>query len=188
MLLYACVHATSDRARQCRYNERRSQRNETTNMSSVLDILALVQNSAFSTWIRESSWAIFAFLIAHTIGMGMIVGTGIAMDLRLLGAAPRLPWSLWPRFAPLIKWALAMTVASGILLVIAYPAKALLNVLFYVKLAILASALLWTRRLALRPESVPSIRASAIACLLLWTAGIGAGKLLEYTHTVLLLQ
>ena len=157
-------------------------------MASVTEILLLVQDSAFSTWTRESSWALFTFLIVHTIGMGAIVGTGIAMDLRILGAASHLPRALWPRFAPLIKWALAFTIASGVLLVIAYPAKALLNVLFYIKLTILACALLWTRRLALSPATGQALRAPAIACLVLWCSGIAAGKFLEYTHKVLLLE
>jgi hypothetical protein len=156
-------------------------------VDSVTNILALIQNSVFSTWIRESSWAIFAFLIAHTVGMGLVVGSGLAMDARLLGAAPSLPLSLWPRFAGVVKWALIVTIASGVLLVIAYPAKALLNVLFYVKLAILATALVWTRRLASQPHLMHS-RAPAIACLVLWLAGIASGKFLEYTHSVLLLE
>jgi hypothetical protein len=71
---------------------------------------------------------------------------------------------------------------------IAYPAKALLNVVFYLKLAILAAALLWTRQLAQRTEPAASVRRSAIACLVLWVVGIATGKLLEYTHSVLLLE
>jgi hypothetical protein len=154
-------------------------------LEAIKHTLLAIQDSAFSTWSRESSWALFAFLIVHTIGMGFIVGTGIAMNLRILGAASHLPSALWPRFATLIKWALAFTIASGVLLVIAYPAKALLNILFYIKLAILTCALWWTRRLALT-EAMH--RMPAVACLVLWCSGIAAGKLLEYTHKVLLLE
>jgi hypothetical protein len=168
-------------------------------MLRAVSVLVAIQESVVSLWIRESDWAIFAFLIAHTIAMGFVVGTSIAIGLRVLGAARRVPLALLPKLFPLLNYALAVVILSGILLVIAYPAKALLNPLFYVKLTIVASAWVLTRRLARRvaQRSVDSDVIAdaarsmtimwAIACAVLWLSGITAGKFLEYTHKVLLI-
>jgi hypothetical protein len=78
--------------------------------------------------------------------------------------------------------------------VIGDPAKALTNPVFAVKFACLigAGGLVWlmARRLfpiAARGEPLPGwSRQVAIAALVLWLAGVAAGKLLLYTHSVLL--
>src|SRR5262245_106292 len=99
--------------------------------------LIWLQDSVFSTWTRESDWALFAFLIVHTIGMGFLVGTGIVVDLRIIGFVQRIPLSLCARFVRVMAYGLTAAVASGILLVISYPAKALTNPVFYLKLTLL---------------------------------------------------
>lgn len=144
--------------------------------------LAWLQETGFSIWLRESSWAIFAVLILHTLGMGFLVGTGAAIGLRGLGVARTISMAMFARFLPLIWAALALAVVSGVLLVIGYPAKALTNPLFYAKLVILAAAFELSRRMLRHPPSA----ALAAASLTLWAAGLTAGKFLAYTHKMLL--
>jgi hypothetical protein len=160
-----------------------------------MQFLVWLQDTDFSTWTRESDWALFAFLIVHTIGMGFLVGTGIVMDLRVLGVGQRIPLSLFKRFLPLMVCGLITAILSGILLVISYPAKALTNPLFYIKLTIVTTALLLTRTLARRlfassqfdSQRAPSwARAIAMLCMLLWIAGLTSGKFLAYTNKMLL--
>jgi hypothetical protein len=161
-----------------------------------MKFLIWIQDSPFSTWTRESDWALFAFLIVHTIGMGFLVGTGIVIDLRILGFARRIPLSLMARFLPIMIYGLITAIASGILLVISYPAKALTNPLFYIKLTIILVALLFTRTLARRlfadsrldaGETPNWAKAIAVLCMLLWIAGLTSGKFLAYTNKMLLL-
>ena len=160
-----------------------------------MHFLIWLQDTEFSTWTRESDWALFAFLIVHTIGMGFLVGTGIVMDLRILGFASPIPLPMLKRFVPIMIYGLITAIASGILLVISYPAKALTNPLFYIKLTIIAVALLLTRalvrRLIVDRPSDSNIapkwaRAIAVVCLLLWIAGLTSGKFLAYTNKMLL--
>jgi hypothetical protein len=146
-----------------------------------LEQLRWVQDSGFATWLRESSWALFACLILHTLGMGFLVGTGLAVDGRVLGLARRIPLEALRRLWPVMGWALALAIFSGVLLVVAYPAKALTNPLFYVKLAILTAAILITRRVMRTP--VAWLAALAVP---LWLAGLTLGKFLAYTHKILL--
>ena len=50
-----------------------------------------VESSALSIWARESI-SIFAFptfLAVHALGMALVAGMGAAINLRMLGVAPR---------------------------------------------------------------------------------------------------
>jgi len=157
-----------------------------------MHLLQAIQDSAFSTWMRESDWAIFAFLIVHTLGMGVLVGTGVIVNLRIMGAVRQLPLSRLARLLPLMWIGLAVAICSGVLLVIGYPAKALTNPWFYVKLTLLASAIVLTRIFSTRvlTDSVTTPRwakVAALACTALWLCGLTAGKFLPYTNRVLLL-
>src|SRR5437867_13235035 len=66
--------------------------------------LGWVEQTQLSVWLRESpSLLAFPFvLILHTVGMGFLVGTNVAMDLRILGFAPRVPLSLLQKFFPVM--------------------------------------------------------------------------------------
>ena len=73
-------------------------------------------------------------------GRGFLVGANIAIDLRVLGFAPSIPLSLLEKFFVVIKVAFVVNAVSGILLLVAYPTKALTNPLFYIKLSLIAAA------------------------------------------------
>jgi hypothetical protein len=146
--------------------------------------LIWLQDSAFSTWLRESDWAIFAVLILHTIGMAFLTGAGIVVALRMLGIAPQVPLPLLPRFTPVMMIGLIVAILSGVLLVMSYPAKALTNPLFYIKLLVLVAAVFATRALLAKGSS--SSKRLAFLSIALWVIAIIAGKFLAYTNTLLL--
>lgn len=154
-----------------------------------MEQLIWIEHSTFSIWTRESSWALFAFLIVHTISMGLALGTGVAINLRVLGVASRVPLPQLPRLLPAMYAALVAVLVSGVLLVIAYPAKALTNPLFYMKLSVLIAAVLLTQRLTRFSADAAAVphrsKLTAVLCLLLWVAGLTAGKYLEYTYKIL---
>src|SRR5206468_240121 len=85
-----------------------------------------------------------AVISLHAIGMGFFVGTNVAMDLRILGFIPGVPVSVMERFFPVMRFGFWMNAFSGVLLLIAYPTKALTNPLFYVKLSLIALGLVLT--------------------------------------------
>ncbi|PYS55278.1 MAG: hypothetical protein DMG13_04680 [Acidobacteria bacterium] len=153
--------------------------------------------SFLSVWVRESPslWAFPFILICHTVGMGFLVGTNVAMDLRILGFAPRVPLSLFQKFFPVMQLAFCVNAVSGILLLIAYPTKALTNPLFYIKLCLIAFALTqtrWIRDQVLRNPAVdvkPVLgkgRVLAGTSLAVWAGAVTAGRLLAYTYTHLM--
>jgi hypothetical protein len=146
-----------------------------------MPFLLWLQDLAFSTWIRESDWAIFAFLIVHTLAMGALAGTGMLLALRTLGIAVAIPQSTLTTLFPVMRWGVAIAIVSGLLLVCGYPAKALTNPLFYAKLSLIVVAWVMTHKAyALQRREL------AIAALILWPCAIAAGKFLAYTNKMLL--
>lgn len=160
-----------------------------------METLAWLEATDFSIWMRESDLAFFGSLILHALGMAFIVGAHLATDLRLLGFAPRVPLSRMHGFRPVIHVSLFVVTASGGLLLAAYPAKALTNPVFYVKLAAVAAALLIGRSLWTGVMRDPasdsgrlawSVRARAALSIALWATAITSGRFLAYTYSVLM--
>lgn len=158
-------------------------------------LFAWIERLALGVWIRESL-SIFAYpgiLTLHTLGLAVLAGTHAAIGLRVLGVAPRLPLAPLGAFFAVGWWGLVSSAVTGLALVLAYPAKALTNPLFYLKLVLVALAI-WTavRMRAVVDgacENVPvaaSGRRLALASLVLWTGAIVSGRLLAYTYTRLL--
>jgi hypothetical protein len=106
-----------------------------------------LESTAFSVWMRESP-SVFAFpiiLAVHTIGLGLLAGINVALDLRMLGFAARIPLVEFRRFWPFLLLGLWLNVISGLALIAAYPTKALTNPIFYIKLGLIAAALVILR-------------------------------------------
>ncbi len=160
-----------------------------------MDYLLWLEETAFSIWMRESGPAFFSSLVFHSVAMGFVVGVHVAMNLRILGLAPRIPLSLMRRFFPVLWVGLVVVSISGALLLTAYPTKALTNPVFYLKLGAILAALFITRSLTKGVLQDPSYdagiapgkaRALAALSLLLWAGAVTSGRLLAYTYNILL--
>jgi len=116
----------------------------------------------------------------------------VALDVRVLGVAEGVRPRTLMRY-DLVMWAgFWINAVSGVLLLIAYPTKALTNPLFYAKLGLIVVGLVLARALRARlPDDSgagpwllsPSARRLAIASLACWAASITAGRLLAYTYS-----
>ena len=140
--------------------------------------LQTIEQSAVSTWIRDTpSLFGFWFIISlHAIGMGLLVGASAVIGLRLLGVASELPLSILKRLYPIVWTGFWLQVVSGTVLLIGYPTKSLTSPAFYVKLALIAAAMVVMVRIERRPG-----RQLAILSLVLWFGAITAGRLIAYT-------
>ena len=159
--------------------------------------LNTIEQTGFSIWIRESEsvFAYYLILVLHTIGLSFLVGTSALVAFRLLGMAPALPLPPLRQLYRLIWGGLWLNVMSGMLLLFAYPTKALTNPVFYLKLALVALAV-WSmmgieRRFLgdasdVDPALMAKARWLAVASLLLWCAVVGTGRLLAYTSSYIL--
>ena len=102
-----------------------------------------IETTALSIWLRESPslWAFPFVLILHTVGLAFLVGSNVALDVRVLGVAGGVPLRTLERYSVVMWSGFWVNAVSGVLLLIAYPTKALTNPLFYVKLALIVIGL-----------------------------------------------
>ena len=150
-----------------------------------------IESTALNRWLVESP-SVFAFpfvLALHTIGLALLVGLNAALDFRILGVAPQIPVAAFTRFLPIMWAGFWLNAVTGVLLLIAYPTKALTNPVFYLKLVLIgvATAILLAVRRRLLSERMPASRPGrvkllAVASLVCWAGAIIAGRLLAYTY------
>src|SRR5688500_3421953 len=89
----------------------------------------LMEEGRIGIWVRESE-SLLAFptiLALHAVGMALLAGTSAAMDFRLLGFARAVPLPSLERLVPTMRFGFWLNAVSGILLLLAYPTKALTN-------------------------------------------------------------
>jgi len=147
---------------------------------------------AFFTWcesswigagIRDSTWLFPAIESVHLLGLAVLGGAVLLVNLNLLGlgSGPRSAAQLWNDTRPWFLGSLAVMLASGFLMFLSEAVKLYYHEAFWVKLSALALSVVFTatvqRRTALAdPDSVPRPRSRAVALvsLLLWFA-VGAG-------------
>jgi hypothetical protein len=151
-----------------------------------LEIFAWFESTAFSIWVREEEWVFPVLLVAHALGMGIVVGANVVLAWRLFSRRDQ--HHDLARLTPLVWAAFMASLISGLLLLAGYPAKALTNPVFYLKLGLVVLGLVFFLREQPR-ASQPTTRSPArraVVLLFAWFAAVTAGRLLAYTHSVLL--
>lgn len=159
--------------------------------SSLTAFLVELSGTTFARWINESE-SLFGYpgmLFFHTFGLAIVVGISIAVDLRLLGFAPRIPLASMRALFRYLWLGFWINAVSGAILFAADAPRKAHNPLFEIKLALVAlgvmvMALVYRHLLRVEREpretSRPGPRLMAIASLLIWTAAIAAGRLIAY--------
>jgi len=160
-----------------------------------MEFLAWVEQSGFSVWLRESPsvWAYPTILFLHTLGLALLVGASMVIDLRVLGFSASLPLEPFKRFLPVLWLGFWLNAISGVLLVLIDATRLLSNPLFYFKLGFIGLAVVCGQLIAKRVfprwpaaydwEDQTSCRVLAGASLFFWIAAITAGRLTAYLFT-----
>jgi hypothetical protein len=161
---------------------------------SLLQLAERLEATAFSTWVRESSYG-FAILVAvHLLSLTVSVGTLIWFDLRLLGfSMPAVPVSrMYRRLMPLTLVGFVLMFASGAMLLAGYATAAYGNLYFRIKLLALVIAgvnAFFYHRVTERQIAAwdqgrvpsPAARAAGLISIAVWTVVILAGRMMSYT-------
>lgn len=160
--------------------------------SSILDVLIYLESTAVATWVRESLslWAFPTLIALHAIGMAFLVGLNVAICLLVLASKPKAQLtSLWPFFR-YIWLALAVSVVSGTLLLMANATQLLVLTVFYIKIlfVVLSVIALLKLRQGLGTESEfngntmsqKKLRILSVACLVGWMIALVSGRLTAY--------
>ena len=147
--------------------------------------LHALQNSAFSAWVvgSESIWAYPMILTMHTIGLGIVVGAAVIVDLRLLGVGPGIPLEEVKRVFPIFWVGFLINLVSGVMLFVSEAEDKATQPVFLLKLLLIAIGVVVTariRRLLFGSGSKPSARPLAVSSLVVWGGAIVAGRLMAY--------
>lgn len=133
-------------------------------------------------WLRESATAYLVVNAAHILGIGLVLGAILPLDLRLLGMFRRFPLDvLWPFLVRVGAAGLGLASATGLWLFSVKPIEYFENEAFRWKLVLLAFALLNVvlQHLAKRGgviERSRLTRVGAAASLCLWPLVLLAGR------------
>jgi hypothetical protein len=140
--------------------------------------------------IQDALWVIPTVQTVHIVSIAVVMTSMAMLDLRLVGIAGRrqsLP-DMAGRFLPWVWVALVVLLCSGTILIIAEPGRELINQVFWLKMSLLAGALVLTGtfQIMLRRSKTFWDRNRAAAVLLgcvslvLWVGIIGAGRWIAY--------
>jgi hypothetical protein len=151
----------------------------------------MIEETAFSTWVRESPsiWSFPVILLIHTVGMGLIVGVSAGIDLRILGMAPELRLAPLEKFLPILWFGFWSNAITGTMLLMADASMKLTNPDFYLKMAFIALSLInlsMIRKHVFRDPQIETGKFSSKARLLAWSSlfcwlvVITSGRLLAY--------
>jgi hypothetical protein len=155
-----------------------------------------IENSAYAVWVRESPsiWAYTTILSLHAMGLAIIVGINTIVALRLLGFVPEIPVAKLRKLYPWMYLGFTVNAASGLSLLAANLTNDLHNWMFYVKLSMIACAMINLELTRMNVFDHPAVvngtgvplaaKKFAIASIVFWTIAIIAGRLTEYPSFV----
>jgi hypothetical protein len=148
-----------------------------------------LENSALAQWVQLSPFGYPFVISAHAVGMAIMVGVALTLDLRLLGFFPGLPLAALHRFLGLAWAGFGINFLSGVALFAAQATSFAMDGTFQLKIGLvllgsITAALLQTalgRDSSAWATTVPvNIRIVALASILFWVGAIVTGRLTAY--------
>jgi hypothetical protein len=159
---------------------------------TLTEICHLIDQTALSQWIQVAGWVVPTVQTIHILAIAVVASSALMIDLRLVGVfwANRPVEAVKARFLPLIWWPLLVLLTTGIIMIIAEPARSLKNPAFQLKMGLLIAALVVTwlfgflhrRNAAFGDVTGPRAAAVtlAVVSILLWSSIIFAGRWIAY--------
>jgi hypothetical protein len=149
--------------------------------------LQSLESSSWSIWLKESPsiWGYPTLLFLHTLGLTFSAGPSVAVDLRILGFARRLPLAPLDAFFKVIWIAVAVNAASGAVLFASDATAKLANPAFIVKMTCVLTAIVITVMIRRRvfgdsQNNAGTSRYLAVASIICWFGAITAGRFIAY--------
>ena len=156
--------------------------------------LRAVELSGFSTWVRDSNslWGYPTVLFLHTLGLAFVVGTSLAISVRILGAGSEIPIKPMEKLFPILWAGFFINAVSGTILLAIDASYKLTSPVFWVKMTCIALAVVtvqMTRNRVFRNRDAGTVGVTRTATILaacsiaLWMGAIVAGRLQAYLST-----
>jgi hypothetical protein len=150
---------------------------------SVLSFFTWCEGTLLGEAIRESNWLFPAIESLHLLGLAVIGGAVLVMDLRLLGfGIERQPVAqVWRDTRPWLLGSLMVMLVSGLMLFTSEATKLYYHEAFWIKMSSLVMSILFTftvvRKVSLAaPGRVGPVwnKLVAVVSILFWS-GVGIG-------------
>lgn len=153
-------------------------------------LAAVLEASALGTWMRGGGWNYAIVNVLHLVGLALLVGPILLLDLRLLGFGTQFPAHAVSRaLTPFAAAGLLVALPSGIALFSADAVALLGNRVLQIKLIAVALGILnitlfhrmFARHLPDWDRARPGLaRVSALLSIGLWLGILVAGRMIAY--------
>ncbi|MEE8301759.1 MAG: hypothetical protein V3S24_04905 [Candidatus Tectomicrobia bacterium] len=155
------------------------------------NILAWMESTTLSRWSYEFTWWFPAMEIIHFLGLSILLGSIMVVDLRILGFERAIPIRPATAFIPIAIFGFSLNVLSGIAFLFADPFRYWPNIAWRIKMILIILAglnALWFslrehRKVVALPEGADtdmSAKLCAGGSLIFWVAIITLGRLIPY--------
>lgn len=155
----------------------------------MADVWSTVQASDLATWINLSRWAYAVVATAHVLAIGVLIGSILTLDLRLIGLAEWIDPKLLARLVvPIAGTALCCAIVSGGLLFVGRAGEYAAFGTFQVKMILIVTALAITlavhHRFGIRLQraNVRQRMYIGAASVTLWFAIAISGRMIAFIH------
>jgi hypothetical protein len=154
-------------------------------------VLASLESSQFSAWIRSELWGWPLALTLHAFGTALVIGFIFIICLRLLGLFETIPYTSLRRLFPVLWAAFLLQFLSGFALWMSKPTRYTADAAFLLKLLLVIVGFVLTLYLygIVKREAASWEAAGAVSprgfkfvapSLLVWCGVVIAGRLTAY--------
>lgn len=154
---------------------------------SLLNTFHWFEATGIGTYGRRSTYFFPAVEVVHLLGLTLLLGTVLVLNLRLLGGTMRRQsiQEIARATTPLLWTGVGLAVSSGLLLFLAEAIKCYYNVAFWYKMGLLSAAIVFQlvvhRRLSADPSgSAAAVKGTAAVSLVLWFGVAVAGRAIAF--------
>jgi hypothetical protein len=155
--------------------------------------LAALEGTGLAQALRHSVWVYPLVNAAHLLGVALLLGAILPLDLRLLGAWPSVPVSpLWRVLTQTATVGLVLAITFGALLFITRASEYVASGLFLTKMLVVAAATMnavalrvidggeLSRLGATRGKLPGHVRIAGVVSLFAWLTALILGRLVGY--------
>jgi hypothetical protein len=158
----------------------------------LTEFASALQSTGLATALRQSYWVYPIVNAGHIVGLALLFGAIVPLDLRLLGVWRTIPLAVMSRILlPVALAGLALAVPTGVLLFSVRATEYVATPLLWIKFALIACAI--ANALLLRLSlawavvehsdlsgTMPRLQLAGALSIGLWLAAILAGRMIGY--------
>jgi hypothetical protein len=148
----------------------------------------LALDSSLNLWIAETYWLWPVLEILHFIGLSLLFGGLLMVDLRMLGFFTSIAQEKVYQLLPLVIFGFVLNLITGVLFFFGDPGRYSINIAFKIKmtLVLLAGINALVYHYAVQPSVARAgqwQKLSAVISLSAWTGVLLFGRLIPYIGT-----